>query len=93
MWRARRRDRQLMAARSQLIKFNQAFKAMEEKTHVNMEARKRLEGVKQQLKLKYLRLKQMQKLGLLPEASERVPRCLNMAVYEDDGISGDEVIC
>lgn len=86
MWRGRRRDRQLVAIRRQLIKFHQAFCELEAKTSIDAEARRRFEEVRQRLTMRYLRLKKMQQLGILAQAPTRVPRYLNMTVYEEDDV-------
>jgi hypothetical protein len=90
LWRARSRDRQLVAIRRQLIKFQQAFQKLESKTSIDVEARQRFEEVRQRLTMRYLRLKKMQKMGVLPRAPTQVPRCFNMTVYEDEDVDEPE---
>lgn len=51
------------------------------------EARQRFANIRQRLQLRYLRLKHMQKLGILPKAPLQVPRCLNLTVPQGEDLS------
>lgn len=93
LWRVRNRDRHLLSARRQLIKFLNAYKTLEAQTDVDPKARERLDKTRRRLEMRYLRLKQMKKLGRMPEVPTKTPpRCLNMTVYEKDVDLDDEEV-
>lgn len=60
------------------------MKQLESNTELTSEAKKRFLEIHQRLQLRYLRLKHMQKHGILPKAPLHVPRCLNFTVPFDD---------